>query len=191
MRVIRSSDYRRMRWKNGQGETAEIAISPPSATVDSFDWRISLARIEVDGPFSTFPGVDRTLTVVDGAGLELAVDGGASVALASGGPPYSFSGEDAAHATLRGGAVTDVNVMTQRHRFWHRVRRLPAAGAVALGPSSTTAVIACGDGARVRFDGAPAELGAFDCALAMSGIATLEVVAAGACGLLLIEIGRS
>ena len=48
-------------WKNGGGSTTEIAIAPLGATVDKFDWRISLATIANSGPFSVFPGVDRTL----------------------------------------------------------------------------------------------------------------------------------
>ena len=189
IRVIRSSDYRRMRWKNGQGETAEIAISPAAATVESFAWRISMARIEADGPFSAFPGIDRTLVVVQGAGLELTVDGQTPVAVVVGGPPFSFRGDSATHATLRGGAVTDLNVMTQRNRCWHRVRRLTAADTIVLGTSAAVAAIACGNGARARVDGATAELGALDCALAEPGAAALEVLATGEGGLILVEIG--
>ena len=47
----RSADYRRMRWKNGLGETAQIAISPDGAALDGFEWRISMAHVEADGPF--------------------------------------------------------------------------------------------------------------------------------------------
>ena len=48
-------------WKNGGGCTTEIAIAPPGASLDAFEWRISLATIAASGPFSAFPGVDRTL----------------------------------------------------------------------------------------------------------------------------------
>ena len=58
-------------WKNGSGSTTEIAIDPPSATFDDFHWRISLATISENGPFSVFPGVERTLALVDGHGLTL------------------------------------------------------------------------------------------------------------------------
>ncbi|MDP1908248.1 MAG: HutD family protein, partial [Hyphomicrobium sp.] len=43
MRILRAKDYRRMPWKNGGGETTEIAISPEGAALDSFDWRVSMA----------------------------------------------------------------------------------------------------------------------------------------------------
>jgi uncharacterized protein len=68
MEVRRHQDYRRMPWKNGGGETAEIAVFPEGATLDDFDWRISMATVSADGPFSLFPGVDRTLSVLEGDG---------------------------------------------------------------------------------------------------------------------------
>ncbi len=66
MRMIRSSDYRRMPWKNGGGETVEIAIAPAGASLDAFDWRISMACVASSGPFSRLPGIDRTLAVLAG-----------------------------------------------------------------------------------------------------------------------------
>ena len=60
MRVLRAADYPRMPWKNGGGETAEILVEPAGAPLDSFDWRLSMARVAADGPFSLFPGVERT-----------------------------------------------------------------------------------------------------------------------------------
>lgn len=43
MRILRASDHKRMPWKNGKGETVEIAVFPEGASVDTFDWRISMA----------------------------------------------------------------------------------------------------------------------------------------------------
>ena len=73
MRIIRAADCRRMPWKNGRGETVEIAISPDGAGIDDFDWRLSMARVETDGPFSLFAGIDRTLAVLEGEGIFLNV----------------------------------------------------------------------------------------------------------------------
>ena len=58
-------------WKNGGGSTTEIAISPPDAGFDDFDWRISVATIAADGPFSAFAGIDRVITLLAGAGVLL------------------------------------------------------------------------------------------------------------------------
>ena len=39
MRILRGADYKRMPWKNGGGETVEIAVSPEGAALSDFDWR--------------------------------------------------------------------------------------------------------------------------------------------------------
>lgn len=81
MRILRASEYKTMPWKNGGGVTVEIAIHPPGASVDAFDWRVSMATVAQDGPFSSFPGVDRTLAIIEGNGLALAISGHEPVAL--------------------------------------------------------------------------------------------------------------
>ena len=80
----------RMPWKNGGGETMEIAVSPEGSGLDRFDWRVSMARIARDGPFSDFADVDRTLAILDGAGLRLAIAGRAPVELTAASAPLSF-----------------------------------------------------------------------------------------------------
>jgi environmental stress-induced protein Ves len=64
-----------MPWKNGGDETTEVAAGPPGASLETFDWRISMAHIAQSGPFSLFPGVDRTLAVLSGVGIRLSVAG--------------------------------------------------------------------------------------------------------------------
>ena len=73
MRIIRASDCKTTPWKNGGGSTTEIAIGPAGASLEDFDWRISMARVASDGPFSDFPGIDRTLAVIKGSGLVLTI----------------------------------------------------------------------------------------------------------------------
>ncbi len=58
-------------WKNGGGTTREIAVRPPGAGMDAFAWRVSVADIVADGPFSAFPGIDRQIALLDGAGVHL------------------------------------------------------------------------------------------------------------------------
>ncbi len=124
MRLLPASQRKASPWKNGGGVTTEIAIHPAGAALDAFDWRISLATVAVEGPFSTFPGIDRTLTVLTGAGLDLAVEGRATVRLDPSSPPYSFPGDVATGATLIDGPIEDLNVMTRRGRVRHQVERL-------------------------------------------------------------------
>ena len=108
-----------MPWKNGGGETSEIAVSPDGSELDAFDWRVSMARVATDGPFSTFPGVDRTLTVLEGSGLRLKVGDDAAVDLTPDSPPLSFPADVHTAARLLDGPVLDLNVMTRRAAFHH------------------------------------------------------------------------
>lgn len=121
IRLIRSAEYPVRPWKNGGGQTRDIFIAPPAASLDEFDWRISLAQVDRDGPFSRFPNVDRTLVVVSGA-MTLR-EGERLLALTSQSQPFVFAGEQSIAVTLNGGPTVDFNVMTRRSRARHSVRR--------------------------------------------------------------------
>ena len=114
MRILRAGNYRRMKWRNGGGETAEVALFPENAGPDDFDWRVSMARVESAGPFSLFPGVDRTLSILEGEGVVLDIEGRLPVRLTGVSEPYGFPADVAVHAGLVAGPVTDLNVMTRR-----------------------------------------------------------------------------
>jgi uncharacterized protein len=98
-------------WRNGGGSTQEL-LAWPAAT----HWlcRISVARIDVDGPFSAYPGVQRWFTVLQGQGVELQMAGQA-VALATESEPLCFDGAAAPACRLLGGPTLDLNLMAQRH----------------------------------------------------------------------------
>lgn len=130
-RLLRSSDHRRMAWKNGLGETTEIAVAPEGAGLSAFDWRVSMASVTTDGAFSAFPGVDRTLSILSGAGLRLSVDGRAHD-LTAASAPFSFPADRPAEAALLGGPVIDLNIMTRRDAWTHRVRRIDVAPGVPV-----------------------------------------------------------
>lgn len=112
-----------MPWKNGGGSTTQIAASPEGASLETFDWRISMARVASDGPFSRFPGIDRTLAVVQGNGLELMIGEAAPLILTPDSRPLGFAGDVATQAKLLDGEITDLNVMTRRGRYAHRLLR--------------------------------------------------------------------
>ncbi|SRR5579859_393290 len=112
-------------WKNGGGVTREVAAFPPGAGMDVFDWRVSIAEVASDGPFSNFPDIDRTLTILTGAGIALEM-GGDKLRLLPG-RPVSFPGDQPAAATLLDGPVTDLNVMTRRGKIAHTVTALSTA----------------------------------------------------------------
>jgi uncharacterized protein len=113
-----------MPWKNGGGETTEIIAFPEGADLDEFEWRISMARVAMDGPFSRFPDVERTLCVIEGEGLALTIAGKPEVVLAGVSAPFGFPGDVAVTSRLLKGPITDLNVMTRRERWSHKVTRL-------------------------------------------------------------------
>jgi hypothetical protein len=112
-RVLSPSDYRRMPWKNGGGHTTEIAVHPPGAGFASFTWRVSMADVLQDGPFSPFSGIDRTLVLLAGAGMRLTGDG-EPLELRTTFEPVGFSGDRALTCNLVAGPVRDFNLMVRR-----------------------------------------------------------------------------
>jgi environmental stress-induced protein Ves len=100
-------------WRNGGGITREIAARPEGAGMDDFDWRVSLAEVGADGPFSAFPDVDRTLTLVEGAGMDLTV-GGERRLVDVRHVPQDFRGDVPTDCRLLSGPVVNLNVMWRR-----------------------------------------------------------------------------
>jgi environmental stress-induced protein Ves len=129
MRLLPEHGYRRVRWKNGLGWTTEIAVEPPEG---EWNWRISIATVDADSEFSRFPGVDRSLLVLEGAGMVLDVEGQGTFTLLAEGPPLSFSGDVATSSRLLAGPTRDFNVMTRRGVVSHTLQRRALAGSLVL-----------------------------------------------------------
>ncbi|MBB3018489.1 hypothetical protein FHR70_001543 [Microvirga lupini] len=142
--VIRNEDLVRVPWKNGGGTTAEVAAFPEGSGFDTFGWRISMADVASDGPFSLFPGIDRTLIVVEGNGIELDVEG-IAYRLDKASPKLSFSGDDITTGRLLGGPIRDLNVMTRRGQFHHRTRFVES-GVALLAEGTDVAFLVALDG---------------------------------------------
>jgi environmental stress-induced protein Ves len=51
VRIIRAQDCQTTPLKNGGGSTTEIAAAPAGASLETFDWRTSMARVGSDGPY--------------------------------------------------------------------------------------------------------------------------------------------
>jgi environmental stress-induced protein Ves len=100
-------------WKNGGGLTREIVCQPPGTALLDFDWRVSIAQIASDGPFSAFPGIDRVITLLDGAGVQLE-SGGVEHRLDTPLRPFAFAGDWPLECHLLAGPCDDLNVMTRR-----------------------------------------------------------------------------
>jgi environmental stress-induced protein Ves len=160
--VLREGGYRRVPWKNGGGTTQEVAASA-SGDGEGFDWRVSVADVASEGPFSAFPGVDRVITLVEGAGMVLTVDG-AEHRLAPG-EPFAFPGDAATDCRLTGGPARDLNLMTRRGRVRGSVRVCDVADSLALDCSEgeTLLLLPLTDGVALDAGGEAAPLARLDC----------------------------
>ena len=128
VRLLTPADYRTMPWKNGSGRTTEIAAYPSGAGLDTFLWRVSLADVGCDGPFSSFPGIERTIVLLEGAGMRLH-GGGRAIELTTPFAPHTFSGDVAIDCKLIAGPVRDFNAMFRRGRARGSVTVVPTDGA--------------------------------------------------------------
>lgn len=165
MRVIRASECREMPWKNGGGSTVEIAAEPAGATLDAFDWRISMARVASDGPFSHFPGIDRTLAIVEGNGLVLTIGDHPPMTLERRSPPISFPGDAPTSARLVAGAITDLNVMTRRGRYRHKIEHMTGASLLDVTARDVAVVISSSERTTITTDATTEILGMKDAAI--------------------------
>jgi environmental stress-induced protein Ves len=178
MRVLRAADRIATPWKNGGGHTREVAVFPPGADLDSFEWRISLAQIGADGPFSTFSGVDRVLTVIKGEGLLLTVDD-RMLALDAASPPLAFPGEARVSARLTDGAINDLNVMVRRDKWRARTRRLTVSGASDVAAKARVTLVLVLDPLRVLRPGGAIDLAPLDAVLLEHGHSNLSLEGRG------------
>ena len=153
IQIVRFASLAKKPWKNGGGATAEIAVAPPDAGLDDFDWRLSIADIAADGAFSRFDRIDRTTALLAGAGVVLEVAGDERrVDLV--GAAIAFPGDAPAFARLIAGPIRDFNVMTRRGRFTHEVVRV-RAGAIAPieAQDEILAIVALEDSSTVLVEG--------------------------------------
>jgi environmental stress-induced protein Ves len=101
--------YLSMPWRNGAGVTREIAREP--AQGEPFAWRLSLASLQVNGPFSSYTGYERCVALVDGRGFRLHVAGTGTQTLTARGAHALFAGAAQASCELLDGPCTDLSLM--------------------------------------------------------------------------------
>jgi len=136
--LIPASDYSEAPWKNGGGLSYEIAVDDFMPPV----WRLAIARIDRDGPFSDWRGYDRTIVALDGGSVTLEVEG-ASIALEPY-QPFPFAGEIAVNARVTGGSARDLNVMTLRSESLHDVEIVEGTARFVLDDDELAFVYAIG-----------------------------------------------
>lgn len=109
-------------WRNGGGWTRTLAWAGDDA---GLLWRVSVADIECEGPFSTFSGMDRTAVLLDGPGLML-TGAGAPIRFAAPGSAAAFPGEAELRSQLGRGPARLLNAMTRRGASMASVETCPA-----------------------------------------------------------------
>lgn len=142
-RLLSSKQFKSQPWKNGLGVTTQMRIEPDSAdfVAGTYQWRISSARVSENGPFSLFPGYDRTLVVLDGNGMTLRNQSGREQVLRAL-DVAQFSGDELTSARLTDEPITDLNIFTRRASHSTAVSIMRASTQID-GPQQNTSLIYC------------------------------------------------
>lgn len=127
-------------WKNGGGTTRELIAWPSPG---DWRWRISVADIDRDGPFSQFEDVHRWFAVLSGAGVNLHINGRAH-ALTAQSDPIGFDGRANTSCTLPAGPTQDINLMT-RDALKTNMRRFRGQRNAKFAASTVVAIYAIND----------------------------------------------
>ncbi len=112
MRRFTPADYRVMPWKNGGGTTTELYMEPGADA--GFLWRVSIADVAADGPFSTFTSYDRHIMAIEGSGMILNGGPDGPIEVNPKFVPRGFSGDWPIVSRLISGPVRDFNLMSWR-----------------------------------------------------------------------------
>ena len=177
LKVLRAKDYPRMPWKNGGGSTEEITRDAGTG-LDGFGWRLSIADIGESGGFSTFAGYERIITVLQGDGMTLSVDGQSTRPLL---PldPFAFSGESQVSCALLGGPIRDFNLIYAPERFSARLQWLEGEQRF-FSSASTVLIFSVAEQTQVELgNNAPEVLGRHDCLQLSGNAGLLEIAVTG------------
>jgi environmental stress-induced protein Ves len=152
---IRLQDVPVSPWKNGGGTTQTLVCWPSPS-----DWvfRMSVARIDSDGPFSEFKGVDRWFAVLSGEGVVLQFPE-RRVEVSALDAAVQFSGDLPCQCSLINGPTVDFNLMVQGVSA--NMARIDRSPYVAKFKAQTTlAIFVVEAGGRVRMGAQNHELNA-------------------------------
>ncbi|MGC4009248.1 MAG: HutD family protein [Pseudomonas sp.] len=157
VRILRAADYPAMPWKNGAGTTREI-VRDAGDGLEGFGWRVSIADVGAPGPFSAFTGYQRVISVLEGEGMRLKVEGADSRDLRAL-DAFAFDGASAVDCTLLGGAIRDFNLIYSPARYRARLQWLKLEGAAHFFSSASTVLLfSAGEGIHAGLNGEVAGL---------------------------------
>ena len=129
--MFRNADLPLTRWPNGGGRKADI--------VTGEGWMTGFAWLDADAPFSLLPGLDRTITLVEGPGCTLDV-AGQPLPVTAPFQPNAFDGGAVTHCRIAGPSRV-LNVMTDRTRYRHHVAITDRSTRVDPGGSMVCVVV--------------------------------------------------
>lgn len=151
--LLTAEDYLKTPWKNGNGITEDVLLLPQGASHEDFDIRISRAPIVDESAFSSFPGIERTITRLGENPMVLRFADGHEVALEHL-VPFCFDSTLAPSSRLPAGASQVMNVMTRQGRWAARVKvlrgavkellRVPGRGLVVVHAVSGGCIVSSG-----------------------------------------------
>ncbi|MES2972037.1 MAG: HutD family protein [Pseudomonadota bacterium] len=150
--LVHLADVSATPWRNGGGVTRELVAWPDAR---DWAWRMSVAEVASDGPFSRFDSVARWFAVLGGAGVRLTVDGRTDT-LTRDSAPFAFDGGAAVDCRLVDGATQDFNLMTRSGTA--TMRRLDGVLARHVHAGRTVALYSGASEARVDIDGVRLDL---------------------------------
>ena len=161
MRIQRFDEHRAMPWANGLGTSYEVA-SDRNADGE-WTWRVAIAPVVLDGPFSVMPGVDRELVVIEGNGMVLNVDDESVKCMP--GQVVRFSGDSVTIARLLDGPTVDLGLMTVRGSVTGSMLVVVDVGDV----TDSNVIVAIGDAVFGDENGRQYRLGIKDALLDVKG----------------------
>lgn len=151
IRHLTPKDYRTKPWKNGKGQTQDILLLPEDADHSNFDVRFALSPIVETGPFSSFPGADRVITLVEGHALELAFEDSATCLNIH--DSHGFDTGLAPMGTPVDGPVRVINVMARRGVWDIKVCTVVSRQGISCSPADLLFFFAIAGNAAVESQG--------------------------------------
>lgn len=136
--LLTVNHYKKMPWKNGAGYTLELARSAGEELTE-FDWRISMADVTTSGAFSQFNGMQRLLTVLEGKGIALNIDGVAQTLQTL--QSVQFSGDSLVNCNLLAGSIRDFNLIYSPQRYTARYQWMEASSTLEFFSSADVVFI--------------------------------------------------
>lgn len=121
IKIIPADTFKTLPWKNGKGETTELAINS-GGTLENFQWRLSIASVTENGVFSDFSGYLRNLVLIQGNSIYLKHDKVKTDKLTDILDFATFDGGSETLGTLPKGAIKDFNIITSKTKCETKVQ---------------------------------------------------------------------